>query len=39
MSPWRKHLFPLTARLSAEPSDYFKLPRQRTISLGSQIEF
>jgi KUP system potassium uptake protein len=39
MSLWRKHLFLLTARLSAEPSDYFKLPRQRTITLGSQIEF
>jgi KUP system potassium uptake protein len=39
MSLWRKHLFLLTARLSAEPPDYFKLPRQRTITLGSQIEF
>jgi KUP system potassium uptake protein len=39
MRLWRKHLFLLTARLSAEPSDYFKLPRQRTVTLGSQIEF
>ncbi len=39
MSGWRKRLFLATAVISAEPADYFKLPRERTILLGSQIEF
>ena len=39
MSKWRKRLVLVTALLSAEPTDYFKLPRKRTISLGSEIEF
>ena len=39
MSRWRKHLFLVTAQIAAEPADYFKLPRDRTITLGSQIEF
>jgi KUP system potassium uptake protein len=39
MSRWRKRLFLVTALLSAEPADYFALPRQRTITLGSEIEF
>jgi KUP system potassium uptake protein len=39
MSRWRKRLFLVTALIAAEPADYFKLPRDRTITLGSQIEF
>ena len=39
MSRWRKQLFLLTALIAAEPADYFKLPRERTVSLGSEIEF
>jgi KUP system potassium uptake protein len=39
MSRWRKRLFLVTALISAEPSDYFRLPRERTITLGSEIEF
>jgi len=39
MSRWRKQLFLVTALISAEPADYFKLPPERTIVLGSQIEF
>jgi KUP system potassium uptake protein len=39
MSRWRKRLFLVTAQIAAEPADYFKLPRDRTITLGSQIEF
>jgi KUP system potassium uptake protein len=39
MSYWRKRLFLITALLTAEPADYFKLPRERTISLGAEIEF
>ena len=39
MSRWRKRLFLVTALISAEPSDYFHLPRERTVTLGSEIEF
>ncbi len=39
MSRWRKRLFLITARISAEPADYFRLPRKRTVTLGSVIEF
>jgi KUP system potassium uptake protein len=39
MSRWRKRLFLVTALLSAEPSAYFHLPRERTVTLGSEIEF
>ena len=39
MAGWRKRLFLATALIAAEPADYFKLPRQRTVILGSKIEF
>jgi KUP system potassium uptake protein len=39
MSQWRKRVFLITAAITAEPSDYFRLPRERTITLGSEIEF
>jgi KUP system potassium uptake protein len=39
MSRWRKRLFLATAAITAEPADYFKLPRDRTVILGSHIEF
>jgi KUP system potassium uptake protein len=39
MSRWRKRVFLITGLLAAEPADYFKLPRERTITLGSEIEF
>ena len=39
MSRWRKRLFLVTALISAEPADYFQLPRERTVTLGSEIEF
>ena len=39
MSHWRKRVFLLTALIAAEPADYFKLPRERTVTLGSEIEF
>jgi KUP system potassium uptake protein len=38
MQRWRKHLFVALARNASSPVDYFKLPRERTISIGSQIE-
>ena len=39
MSMWRKRLFLATATLAAEPADYFGLPRERVVVLGSHIEF
>ena len=39
MSYWRKRVYLLLALIQAEPADYFKLPRERTITLGSEIEF
>ena len=39
MSRWRKRLFLVTALIAAEPADYFKLPSERTVTLGSEIEF
>ena len=38
MSRWRKHVLLVTALISAEPADYFRLPRDRTITLGAEIE-
>jgi KUP system potassium uptake protein len=39
MSLWRKRLFLITASISAEPADYFHLPRERTVTLGSEVKF
>jgi len=39
MRRWRKQLFLATALFAAEPADYFGLPRKRTITLSSEIEF
>jgi KUP system potassium uptake protein len=39
MSGWRKRLFLLTGSISADPAAYFQLPRDRTITLGTEIEF
>jgi KUP system potassium uptake protein len=38
MSRWRKRLFLATARLTADASEYFQLPRDRTVIMGSRIE-
>jgi KUP system potassium uptake protein len=38
MRQWRKRLFVAMARNAASPVDYFHLPRERTVSLGSTIE-
>ncbi|MGE0066478.1 MAG: potassium transporter Kup [Solirubrobacterales bacterium] len=35
---WRKRLFVAMARNAASPVDFFHLPRERTVTLGSQIE-
>ena len=38
MSWWRKRLFIATAGVAADAVDYFALPRDRTITMGSTIE-
>jgi KUP system potassium uptake protein len=38
MAGWRKRLFVAMSRNAASPVDYFRLPRERTVTLGSQVE-
>jgi KUP system potassium uptake protein len=38
MSRWRKRLFLATSRITADAADYFQLPRERTVIMGSRIE-
>ncbi|HSS67302.1 MAG TPA: potassium transporter Kup [Nocardioidaceae bacterium] len=38
MARWRKHLFVATARVATDPVDAFHLPRDQTLTVGSQIE-
>ena len=38
MSRWRKRLFVATSRIAADAAEYFQLPRDRTLIMGSRIE-
>jgi KUP system potassium uptake protein len=38
MSRWRKRLFIATSRLTADAAEYFQLPPDRTVIMGSRIE-
>ena len=38
MSRWRKRLFLATSRITADAAEFFHLPRDRTVILGSLIE-
>jgi KUP system potassium uptake protein len=38
MSRWRKRLFIATSRITADAAEYFQLPRDRTLIMGSRIE-
>ena len=38
MAPWRKRLFLAIAHIAADAGEYFRLPRKRTVLLGSAIE-
>ncbi len=38
MSRWRKRLFIATAQITADAAEYFGLPRERTVIMGSRIE-
>jgi KUP system potassium uptake protein len=37
MAPWRSRLFAAMARNSAGTADYFMLPPNRVVELGSQV--
>ncbi len=39
MAWWRKKLFVAMARNAASPTEYFKLPAERVVTLGSRISF
>jgi KUP system potassium uptake protein len=38
MSDWRKRLFLATAEITADAAEFFHLPRDRTVIIGSRIE-
>jgi len=38
MAPWRKALFAFMSRNARNPASYFKIPPNRVIEIGSQIE-
>jgi KUP system potassium uptake protein len=38
MSRWRKHLFIATSSITADAAEYFGLPRERTVIMGSRVE-
>jgi KUP system potassium uptake protein len=38
MSKWRKALFIATSHIASDAADYFELPQEQTIILGSKIE-
>jgi KUP system potassium uptake protein len=38
MTRWRKRLFVATAHITADAAEYFRLPRDRTVIMGSLIE-
>jgi KUP system potassium uptake protein len=38
MSQWRKRLFIATSRITADAAESFRLPRERTVIMGSRIE-
>jgi KUP system potassium uptake protein len=37
MTRWRKRLFVATSRITADAAEYFGLPRDRTVIMGSRI--
>jgi KUP system potassium uptake protein len=38
MAGWRKHLFIATSHITADAAEFFNLPRDRTVIIGSHIE-
>jgi KUP system potassium uptake protein len=38
MMPWREHLFAVMSRNARDAADYFRIPTNRVIELGTQVE-
>ena len=38
MAPWRKHVFAAMARNAASPMTFFRIPANRVVELGAQLE-
>ena len=38
MSPWREHLFVAMSRNARGAADYYQIPPNRVIELGTQVE-
>ena len=38
LSGWRKRLFLATSQMRADAAEFFHLPRERTVIIGSRIE-
>jgi KUP system potassium uptake protein len=38
MMPWREHLFATMSRNARDAADYFHIPTNRVIELGTQVE-
>jgi len=38
MARWRKRLFLATSAITVDVAEYFNLPRDRTVIVGSQVE-
>ncbi len=38
VTQWRKQLFLATSHITADAAEYFGLPRDRTVIIGSHIE-
>jgi KUP system potassium uptake protein len=38
MAVWREHLFALLHRNASSAVDYFKLPRDRVVEIGSPVD-
>jgi KUP system potassium uptake protein len=38
MAPWRKRLFIATSYITADAAEYFGLPGERTVIMGSRVE-
>jgi KUP system potassium uptake protein len=38
LARWRKRLFVATSRITADAAEYFGLPRDRTVIMGSRIQ-
>ena len=38
MAGWRKQLFLTTSHITADAAEFFNLPRDRTVIIGSHIE-